>query len=278
MTIQQTIKPQIESLGAMSIRRLLPSPQRQMVGPFIFMDQGGPLKLSGDQAGGVPEHPHAGLSTFTYLISGSAFHRDSAGNMQTVKSGDIALMNAGSGITHEELPDPEDKSTEREIYFLQMWLALPDEMEEMEPSLEHFTAKSLPLIMRENATIKLLMGEGWGVTAPTTCFVETLFAELKLEAGSSLAIENNCEERAIMLLEGDGVLDGENIQLHDLCLMDAADQPILISKTGCRAIVIGGEKFPSPRHIAGSFVGSSPQKITNWMRNYRIGRFPKIKR
>ena len=97
--VQQTIEPTPENLGAISIRRYLPSRTRQMVGPFIFMDQGGPLELPDGTSGGVPEHPHAGLSTFTYLMEGSVEHTDSAGNQAVVERGDVALMTAGSGIT-----------------------------------------------------------------------------------------------------------------------------------------------------------------------------------
>ena len=277
MAIEQIIKPQVENLGAIPIRRILPSQNRMMVGPFIFMDQGGPLDLPSG-AGGVPEHPHAGLSTFTYLISGSVFHRDSAGNVQTVNSGDIALMNAGSGITHEELASSDESSQTREVYFCQMWLALPDDKEDMPPSLEHYSAAELPYVKEEGASVKLLMGTGWNQTAPTTCFIDTIFADIEVEAGKSLSIENSSEERAIFLLEGDGAIDGVDLELHNLVILGSGDRPQLSSKNGCRAILLGGAKFPSQRYIAGSFVASSQDKIRYWMREYQTGQFPRIKR
>lgn len=176
MSIVQVIKPVAHTLGPVPIRRILPSRHRSMVGPFIFMDQGGPLTLPNRPGGGVPEHPHAGLSTFTYLFKGTMNHADSAGNVATIQSGDIALMTSGSGLTHEELPDPTDRSPTVDLFFIQMWLALPDALEETDPAFEHYRKHELPVVAGAGATARLAMGSGWGQTAKTTCHVPTIFA------------------------------------------------------------------------------------------------------
>ncbi len=276
MTIIQTISPRAEQLGPLPIRRLLPAPERQMVEPFIFMDQGGPLTVPYRADAGVPEHPHAGLSTFTYLMAGSGYHRDSAGNEQIIETGDIALMTAGSGITHEERPNRTDNSPTRDVYFLQMWLALHDDREDMAPVFEHHPAAALPLIQLDGASARILIGQGWGKRAPTSVFVETVFADLEIEPGGELTVELDCEERATFLLEGDVAIEGAPVELHHLNLLQAGEAPVLSSKEGGRAILLGGETFPSPRFVAGSFVASSEQKIMKWMRDYRSGNFPSI--
>ncbi|MEM9315592.1 MAG: pirin family protein [Pseudomonadota bacterium] len=276
MAIEQIIVPTAETLGAIPIRRLLPSRGRQMIGPFIFMDQGGPVTVPYVPGGGVPEHPHAGLATFTYAIRGSLRHRDSAGHSVRISAGDIALMYAGAGITHEELADPAESSPTREVYFVQMWLALPDAYEDMAPLFEHFPERDLPLIEGDGVRIRLLLGALGGQRAQTTCLTETLFANVELSSGSSYVIEDSVSERAVMLLEGDACLADSRLDRFALNILVPGETPILSSEHGCRAILLGGDTFPSRRFIAGSFVASSEEKIQKWMRDYSRGNFPRI--
>ena len=171
-------------MGDMSLFRVLPHRQRKMVGPFVFMDQGGPLTLQKSRCNGFPEHPPAGLSTFTYLIEGSVMHRDSAGFQAHIRSGDSALMTAGSGISHEEAPVFEDHATKHTMYFAQMWLALPDAAEDMPPTFEHHPALSIPVVEQARSTVRIAMGTVWNKQAPTTCHVATFFADVETMLGS----------------------------------------------------------------------------------------------
>jgi redox-sensitive bicupin YhaK (pirin superfamily) len=249
-----------------------------MIGPFIFMDQSGPTRVPKGTAGGVREHPHAGLATFTYLLEGAVMHRDSAGNATKVFAGDVALMMAGRGITHEELPDPDDQGAAQSVYFVQMWLALPDELEDMAPALEVHRHVKIPEAELSGGTVCVLIGTGWGKTAPTTTYIDTVFADLNVRGNGSMPIACSCEERALYLLEGDASLDGDELQLHTLALLESGGEPTISSSKGCRAILLGGAHFPSERFISGSFVASSLHKIEDWMRRYRAGDFPSINR
>lgn len=273
MSIAQVINPKVHDLAGISIRRLLPTRSRMMVGPFIFMDQGGPMVLP-STARGIPEHPHAGLSTFTYLIEGSMRHEDSAGNKGLVRSGDIALMTAGSGITHAEQP-VADESGEANLFFVQMWLALPDEHEEMDPAFEHFAKSSLPLFSRGGATARLAMGSMWGETAPTTCYASSLFAELHLEPGAELSIPPQYGELALMLLAGEGSVGEQELRQHHLNVLSSTEVKLRSEKGGHFAL-LGGDKFPSKRYIGGNFVASSSEKLSRWMRDASGGSWPRI--
>lgn len=276
MTILQIIPAEAESLGAIPIHRVLPSSQRQMVGPFIFMDQGGPSEMPKNPDGGVAEHPHAGLSTFTYLLAGRGYHRDSAGFEAPIGAGDIALMTAGSGITHEERGDPDNPDPIEHVYFVQMWLALPDELEEMDPAFELHKQASLPLVRREGGTARVLMGTGWGATAPSTAYVETIFADITVDPGGRFPIEVTSEERGLYLLEGTATINGEDLPPHALCLIAPGGTPEITTRPGCRVILLGGAPFPTPRYVAGSFVASSQEKLLQLNTRYRTGDFPSI--
>jgi redox-sensitive bicupin YhaK (pirin superfamily) len=276
MAIEQIIKPQASSIAGIPIRRVLPARERLMVGPFIFMDQGGPLTMPNRPGMGVPEHPHAGLSTFTYLMAGHGAHVDSAGFRATIQAGDIALMTAGRGITHEEMPATVDAPT-RDVYFAQMWLALPDAVEEMEPTFQQHARADLPVFAGDKATGRVAMGTYWGLTAPTTCHAPTLFADIELQRGGSIPLASGYDEQALFLMEGDATLGDAPIRLHDLNLL-APTEGVLRSEGGGRALLFGGAHFPSKRWIGGSFVASSPDKLRRWMRNSALGRWPRIQR
>ncbi|MEM6533975.1 MAG: pirin family protein [Myxococcota bacterium] len=277
MTIRLTLPAHAHSLGALTVRRTLPAHERQMVGPFIFMETGGPVEIPRDRAQGVPEHPHAGLSTFTYLMEGAIHHQDSAGYSETIHAGDIALMTSGRGISHEELPaNPTSKSNER-VYFAQMWLALPDELEEMEPTFELHRAEDLPKLENADTSVRLAMGKAWGLEAPTTCHAPTLFADLNLNAGAQLDLDADYKEIAVMVLEGDASIDGTPLPREALHILEPSAKS-LGSNAGCRALVLGGDPFTSSRVIGGSFVASSETKLLRWMSDAQRGNWPSIQR
>ncbi|MEM7136103.1 MAG: pirin family protein [Myxococcota bacterium] len=276
MSIRLTIPARPHALGSLTVRRLLPASERQMIGPFIFMEVGGPTEVPRHLARGVPEHPHAGLSTFTYLMDGALRHRDSAGYSSAVYAGDIALMTSGRGISHEELPEGPTSHENQRVHFVQMWLALPDELEEMAPAFELHRAADLPEISGSGSRVRVAMGHAWGLQAPTTCHVPTVFADLFLEAGAERRIDVDHEEVAIVLLEGNAHIDGTPLASDALHVLGSRS-PSLRSDTGCRALVLGGAPFPSSRFIGGSFVASTGGKLRRWMREARLGQFPRIR-
>lgn len=95
-----------KDLGGFSVRRVLPSPQRRSVGPFVFFDEMGPADFAPGEGIEVRPHPHIGLSTLTYLFEGEIMHRDSLGFEQPIRPGAVNLMTAGRGIVHSERTAP----------------------------------------------------------------------------------------------------------------------------------------------------------------------------
>lgn len=275
MTIVQTLNSHSTSLMGIPIRRVLPQISRRMVGPFIFMDQAGPLNIPNHKARGIPEHPHAGLSTFSYLIEGATHHRDSAGHSAIVRSGDIALMTAGSGITHEEIPLIDPNKETHQLYLAQMWLALPDEAEEMPPTFEHHSAEKLPLVQLGGGSIRIAMGTILGKTAPTTCYASTFFSEIQLSKQSHLPLSADYEEQAIYILEGEAQIEDTKLSTHKLYLLSGVNSTIF-SENGCRALYFGGDRFPTKRWIGGNFVASSREKLQEWMRRSQTSQWPRI--
>ena len=274
MSILATITPVTHDLGAFQVRRAIPSPQRTMVGPFIFVDQFGPAHLPPGQAMDVRPHPHINLATVTWLFEGAIDHRDSIGSFATIRPGQVNLMTAGRGIVHSERSPATERSDGPRLYGMQTWLALPDGREEIDPAFEGIT--DLPLIEDGCTSARVIMGTLWGKTAATTQYAETIYAEILLGAGGAIPIDTPADERAVMLVGGEASLDGTPLQLYGLTILAPGAAMQLTSKAGGRVMLLGGEAFRTPRHVWWNFVSSSRDRINQAKDDWRQGRFPKV--
>jgi hypothetical protein len=270
----QTITPVTHDLGAFQVRRVLPSPQRRMVGPFIFVDQFGPAHLPDGQAMDVRPHPHICLATVTWLFEGAIDHRDSLGNFATIRPGQVNLMTAGRGIVHSERSPATERPGGPRLYGMQTWLALPDGKEEIDPAFE--TQVNLPLIEDTCVLARVIMGSLWGATAPTTCHSETIYGEIVLGPSGRIPIDADADERAVMLVGGEASLDAQPLGLFELTVLAPGVAASLSSDSGGRIMLLGGEAFTTPRHVWWNFVSSSRERIEQAKDDWKAGNFPKV--
>src|SRR5678809_697349 len=205
---EQVVAPVTHDLGAFKVNRTLPSRQRTMVGPFIFVDEFGPARLPAGQGMDVRPHPHINLATVTYLFEGAIEHRDSIGSHHVIEPGAINLMTAGRGIVHSERSPQDARAEGPSLYGMQTWLALPDGREEIDPAFDHVPGEGLPLVEDGGASARVLMGRLWGAEAATPCHSPTIYADILLSAGGSIPVEAEADERAMMLVGGSAELDG----------------------------------------------------------------------
>ena len=274
MTILTTIQPVTHDLGAFQVRRVLPSPRRVMVGPFVFVDQFGPAIVPPGAAMDVRPHPHIGIATVTWLFEGAIDHRDSLGTFATIRPGQVNLMTAGRGIVHSERGLPAERDLAKPMYGMQTWLALPDGKEEIDPTFEAQTG--LPLIEDTCVSARVIMGSLWGHSAPTTQHSDTIYAEIVLAPGGAIPIDSAAEERAVMLVGGEASVDGVALGLYELAVL-APDQAMrLASERGGHVMLLGGAAIGSPRHVWWNFVSSSRERINQAKDDWRQGRFPKV--
>jgi redox-sensitive bicupin YhaK (pirin superfamily) len=274
MTILQTIAPVTHDLGDFQVRRVLPARERTMVGPFIFVDQFGPAQLDLGKGMDVRPHPHINLSTVTWLFEGAIDHRDSVGSFATIRPGQVNLMTAGSGIVHSERSPQAERDAGPRLYGMQTWLALPDGKEEIDPAFEAQT--DLPLIESNGASARVIMGSLWGQSAPTTCYSDTIYAEIVLDAGGTIPIDAAADERALMLVSGEATIDAQPLGLYDLVVLKPGEPMTLRSASGARVMLLGGEAFATRRHVFWNFVSSSRDRIEQAKDDWRAGRFAKV--
>jgi redox-sensitive bicupin YhaK (pirin superfamily) len=275
MTILETITPVTHDLGDFKVRRALPARTRTMVGPFIFVDQFGPARLAAGEGMDVRPHPHINLATVTWLFDGAIDHRDSLGSFSTIRPGQVNLMTAGSGIVHSERSPASERDGGAAMYGMQTWLALPDGREEIAPAFEAIAA-GLPVIEDTAFTARIIMGELWGVRAPTTTYAHTIYAEIELATGGAIPINAEADERALMLVCGEATIDGDALPLYGLVVLQPGVHMMLRSERGGRVMLMGGEAFATRRYVHWNFVSSSRDRIEQAKEDWRAGRFPVV--
>ncbi|MBC2664261.1 pirin family protein [Novosphingobium flavum] len=272
--IIETITPVTHDLGAFQVRRAIPGKQRTMVGPFIFVDQFGPAHLPPGKAMDVRPHPHINLATVTWLFEGAIDHRDSLGSFATIRPGQVNLMTAGSGIVHSERSPATERVDGPHLYGMQTWLALPDGKEEIAPAFE--TQIDLPLVEDTCATARVIMGSLWGRRAATTCHSDTIYAEIVLAPGGSIPLDDDADERAVMLVGGEASVDGHPLELYTLTVLAPHAKLALTSQAGGRIMLLGGAAFPTRRYVWWNFVSSSRERIQQAKADWKGGLFPKV--
>ncbi len=271
----QTIAPVTHDLGAFKVHRTLPSRERTMVGPFIFVDEFGPARLPAGQGMDVRPHPHINLATVTYLFDGAIEHRDSIGSHQVIEPGAVNLMTAGRGIVHSERSPQHLRPEGPSLYGMQTWLALPDGREEVEPAFDHVPADGLPRVEDSGARARVLMGSLWGSTAATPCHSPTIYADIELDGGS-MPIDAEADERAVILVGGEAEIDGERLEPFTLYVLRPGHSARLSSAGQARLMLMGGAAFATPRHVFWNFVSSSRERINEAKEDWKAMRFPLI--
>ncbi|NLS18819.1 pirin family protein [Rhizobium sp. P40RR-XXII] len=270
--IDTLIIPRSRDLGGFEVRRALPAPNRQMVGPFIFFDQVGPAELLTGQGIDVRPHPHIGLGTVTYLYRGEFHHRDSTGADQIIRPGALNWMVAGRGVTHSERTTPEGRSGPQSLLGIQTWVALPDSHEDMAPMFEHHGAQALPIIEDRGAKVRLILGNAYGETAPARMFSETFYADVMLEAGARLPLPDDHEDRGIYIVEGSISIAGQDFEAPQMMVFRPGDRiTVTAGGRGARLMALGGATFSGPRYIWWNFVASSKERIEEAKAEWRAG-------
>jgi redox-sensitive bicupin YhaK (pirin superfamily) len=274
--VETVIAPRAVDLGEMTVRRALPSVQRQMVGPFIFFDQMGPAEFLTDQGVDVRPHPHINLATLTYLLEGRIHHRDSTGADQLIEPGAVNWMRAGRGVVHSERTDDERKATGQRLFGVQSWMALPEAAEESDPAFLHHAATETPVIEAHGVTARLIAGEAFGAASPLAVASPTLYVDARLAAGAAMPVDAGHEERAVYVLEGEIEIAGDRFDRGQLLILRPGDPHAVRAVAPARVMLFGGEPMEGPRWIWWNFVSSRPERIAQAREEWARGRFDTV--
>jgi redox-sensitive bicupin YhaK (pirin superfamily) len=274
--IEMIILPRMADVEKFPVRRALPASQKQMVGPFIFLDHFGPGELISGERFDVRPHPHIGLATVSYLRAGSVRHRDSIGSLQDILPGDVNWMTAGRGIAHSERSPEETQNTVRPTHGFQTWVALPKTHEEADPTFFHHDRADLPVIAGDGVTVQLAVGSLYGARAPVKSFTEMFFADVTLQAGARLPIDASHEERGIYLTEGSIEIAGGVHEAGRLIVLKPGENLVATARTPASLVLLGGEPMDGPRFIWWNFVASRHERIEQAKQDWKNARFDKV--
>lgn len=270
------IRPRAEEVAGQPILRPLPSAKCRSVGPFVFFDHMLLTRYGPGQGMNIRQHPHIGLSTLTYLFEGQLLHKDSLGSEQLVSPGEVSWMTAGAAIAHIERTPCALRDQGSTLHGLQMWLASPKKDEQSSGLYSHHTADSLPASLSSGVHIRLIAGNGFGLISPVPVLSPTLYAEVHMQTATTLLIPTEHAERALYVLQGDALLDGQAVEPQCLVLLPAAQEVTLRADSDCHLVLIGGDSLDGPRRMNWNFVASDPTFIEQARARWAAGDWPTV--
>jgi redox-sensitive bicupin YhaK (pirin superfamily) len=275
--IKLIIEERPSNIGNFMVGRLLPFREKRMVGPFAFIDHMGPTCMSDYENLDVPPHPHIGLSTLTYLFEGSIMHKDSLGTEMEIKPGQINWMTSGKGIVHSERTPQYLRHSDKMLHGLQIWVALPKELEEMEPSFFHVPENEIPEWKQDNIDFKLIAGEILGRKSPVPVYSPLYLLELKSTSSQTVTIGKDLfGESALYILEGSIESEGNTFGPKQILIAKDSKLCSFDMTKNTTIYIFGGEPFPEERIIYWNFVASSKELIEKAKEKWLAQTFDKV--
>jgi redox-sensitive bicupin YhaK (pirin superfamily) len=252
----------------MKIRRALPARQRRTIGAWCFLDHFGPIDIRNGDGLRVGPHPHTGLQTFTWPISGEILHRDSLGYEQLIRPGQVNLMTAGRGISHSE-ESPRERSPI--LQGAQLWIALPDGQRNIAPAFEHYA--DIPSDVRNGFRLTVMAGEFDSLQSPVKLHSPLVGIELLSngKAAGELPLRRDFEY-GVLVLEGAVEFCGERAVPGELLYLPTGhDAASLSTDAASRTLVIGGTPFTDDLLMWWNFIGRNKADIEQYTRDWNAG-------
>jgi quercetin 2,3-dioxygenase len=272
--IKQIIEPQMVMEGAGVLLRRSIAPQvSNLFDPFLLFDHfafndpvEGPIR-------GFPMHPHRGIETVTYMLSGSVQHRDSLGNSGTIGPGDVQWMTAGGGILHEEMPH---RGPDGNIDGFQLWVNLPSSQKMSPPRYQGVAADTLPIVEKAGCRIRVIAGVAEGIRGPVNKVAASpTYLDVFLVPGSAFSLPIPETHTALAyVFEGSGVYGGQELESIRMAIFGNGNRiEVLTGESSTRFMLIAGAPFKEPIFPYGPFVMNTRQEIQQALEDLRNGTF-----
>ncbi len=242
--------------------------------PFLMLDAFDSTNPA-DYIKGFPWHPHRGIETVTYLISGRIEHGDSLGNSGVIGDGDCQWMTAGSGIIHQEMP----KASPR-MLGVQLWLNLPAEDKMCEPKYNGITQAQIPLVREDGTEVRVISGIYRGMAgAAKGDYVQPLYLDVELEPGADWQLDTDAEATLfVYIMAGAGAFGepGETVAHKHAALFGDGDTfRVTAGEEGLRFLLLCGQPLGEPIAWGGPIVMNTPEELRLAFRELDMGTFIK---
>jgi redox-sensitive bicupin YhaK (pirin superfamily) len=242
--------------------------------PFLLLDHFG-SEDPDDYMAGFPWHPHRGIETITYMLSGSVEHGDSLGNAGVIGAGDVQWMTAGSGIVHQEMPRRSDV-----MEGFQLWSNLPRSHKMMPPRYRDVSGSDLARVeLAPGASARLICGTLAGVEGPVRDIVtDPLYADLSLEPGADVEIPLEKAHSAFAyVFRGSASMGGQDeVSARELAVLGPGSALAARGgQSGARILVVAGRPLAEPVAWGGPIVMNTREELDHAFREYQDGTFIK---
>jgi redox-sensitive bicupin YhaK (pirin superfamily) len=272
-------------IGEMIIYRILPNRYADAVGPFVFLDHLAPVKHSPEKPKmkeGTGAHPHRGIATLTYILSGEGEHFDSRGHHAKVFSGGVQWMKSGNGIIHDETVNPDSKTGDAYMHGFQFWINLPAKVKKEDPEYLSVDANDVPQMQlsEDRGWLKVIVGEYEKLVSKIPNYSRQYLYHIHLNEGKQFSISIEKElEYAAFLPQHAVIINDTKFNAGEFIEFDRKEGAIEIrntSKTAADIILFGGEKYTEPIVAQGPFVMNTQQEIAEAYNDFHSGKYGKI--
>ncbi len=267
-TIEMVVPGILTSDGAgVNLRRIIGSPQLNMLDPFLLLDEFGTNNPE-DYIAGFPPHPHRGFETITYMLNGKFHHQDSTGNEGHLTDGSVQWMTAGRGVIHSEMPE----QTEGLVRGFQLWLNLPKDKKMIPPAYKDIPAENIPRVDFPGGTAKVIAGKFMGATGPGQPHTGMFYYDIELQSEKELSIPVIDGWNAFLYVYEGIVLNNQTVGKDQLAVLGkTGDCRIKAGGLGAQFIVVAGEPINEPVARGGPFVMNTREEIMQAFNDYKNG-------
>lgn len=267
-----------------------------LVDPFLLFDDFRNERPE-DYIKGFPWHPHRGIETITYVLSGTVEHGDSLGNSGTLGAGDVQWMTAGSGIMHQEMPKGDSKG---QMHGFQLWANLPSNLKMTEPRYQDIQGGEIPEIIDDDGTcVRIVCGEFWGKRSPVDGIAaDPQYLDVWVPPGVRKTLPVDTYRKAFAyIFDGEGrfanasdpfgvltekEINGKELHLRDmsgnrtLVVFDTGDEvTVQAGERGIRFLLISGKPIQEPVAWHGPIVMNTQEELHQAIRELQNGSFIK---
>jgi len=263
------------------VRRAIPSNAYEAVGPFIFLDQFGPIDVRPGEAKGASAHPHAGIETLTLLLEGSQTHKDSLGNVSSMRPGEVQWMRAGRGVVHDESPDEQLRREGGHVHGVQLWINMPKGGKHAEPAYRHVKASEIPTVTADEgrALVRLVAGSLGDLKGPITTSGAPFVVHASLKDGARVELPaGSLAELGVYVMVGVARIGGDErrIEAGQLARLTAGDTLEIAAAGDSEILLVGGDPLDAPILRHGPFVMNSIDELERAVRDYHAGRMGQV--
>ena len=274
--VEKIIEPLAASDGAgVKLKRSIGTHLIDYHDPFLMLDEFG-SENKDDYIGGFPAHPHRGIETVTYMLSGEFEHEDSTGAKGVMSPGDVQWMKTGSGVIHSEMP----AMTDGKLHGFQLWLNMPAKYKMNKPEYIYIDAKKMQIYKDNEKKINVIAGKYRGAEGPVKGHnVEPVYLDIDIEKDKEFNFNlPSTHNSLIYLIEGEikvGDKNHDEVKDSTLIILTRGEKLKVSSLSKAKFLLISGKPIGEPIARGGPFVMNTKAEILQAVQDYHNGTFVK---